>query len=146
MNVLIATDSTDVAAEVASVLPESEFQTIVVDSGPDVLKVAQQTALDLVIVDLQIGNMGGFAISLDLRLEASGNRLPEIPVVLLLDRRADVFLARRANARGWVMKPLDPIRLRKAIRTVLDGGIHEDPTGAPSTVLAEFSTLAEEVV
>ena len=55
--------------------------------------------------------MGGMATCMDLRLEESGGRLPHVPVLMLLDRRADVFLARRAGADGWVVKPLDSIRL-----------------------------------
>ena len=33
---------------------------------------------------------------------------------MLLDRRPDVFLARRSGAEGWMVKPLDPLRLRRA--------------------------------
>ncbi len=86
------------------------------------------------VLDLQIGNMGAMATCMDLRLEESGGRVPHVPVLFLLDRRADVFLARRAEADGWVIKPLDPIRLRKAIRTILAGGRYEDASYRPFTV------------
>ena len=33
---------------------------------------------------------------------------------MLLDRRADVYLARRSGAEGWLIKPLDPLRLKRA--------------------------------
>ena len=82
-------------------------------------------------MDIQMGNMGGIAACLDLRLEASGGRIEPVPVLLLLDRRADVFMARRAGAQGWVIKPLDPIRLRKAIRSLLDGGSYADESFKP---------------
>ena len=86
------------------------------------------------ILDLQIGNMGAMAACMDLRLEESARPLDHVPVLLLLDRRADVFLARRAEAEGWMLKPLDPIRLRKAIRALLAGGTFEDPSRRPPTV------------
>ena len=44
----------------------------------------------------------------------------------LLDRTADVHLARRSGADGWLVKPLDPLRLRKAVRTVLAGGSYQE--------------------
>jgi DNA-binding NarL/FixJ family response regulator len=51
--------------------------------------------------------------------------------LLLLDRRPDVFLARRTGVQGWLMKPLDPIRLRRAVATLLAGGTYYDETFAP---------------
>jgi len=83
------------------------------------------------VLDLQIGNMGGMATCVHLRLEADAGRLPAVPVLMLLDRRADVFLARRSGADGFLLKPLDSIRIRKAVEAVLAGGTYEDPTGAP---------------
>ena len=49
------------------------------------------------MLDLQIGNMGGMAACMALHLEESGGRLPHLPVLMLLDRQADVFLARRST-------------------------------------------------
>ena len=46
----------------------------------------------------------------------------------------DVFLARRASADGWVVKPLDAIRLRKAIRSLLQGGSYMDDSYRPPDV------------
>ena len=43
-----------------------------------------------------------------------GGRLPDVGVLMLLDRSADVFLAQRSNADGWLIKPLDAFRLRCA--------------------------------
>jgi len=51
-----------------------------------------------------------------------------MPVLMLLDRSADVFLARRSDADGWLVKPVDAFRLRKAATALLDGGTYEDMT------------------
>ena len=74
---------------------------------------------DLVIVDLQIANMGGMAVSLDLRLEESGGRLPHVPILLLLDREADRFLARRSAADAMLVKPIDAGTLRRTVKNLL---------------------------
>ena len=76
---------------------------------------------DLVMLDLQIGEMGGVAACLDLRLEESGDRLPPQKIVLLLDREADLFIARRAGADGWLVKPVDAGRLRRAAAAIAAG-------------------------
>ena len=40
---------------------------------------------------------------------------------MLLDRQADVFLAKRSGADGWVVKPLDAFTLRRAATAILEG-------------------------
>jgi DNA-binding response OmpR family regulator len=131
-DVLIASDSRNVTDEVRAVLSARDYTVREVHSGPDVvLAVAEQTP-DLLVCDFQIGNMGGMAITLELRLEESGGRLEHVPVLLLVDRRPDVFLARRSEAEGFLVKPLDPIRLRRAITAILDGRTFEDDSYRPA--------------
>ncbi|MDG6970464.1 MAG: DNA-directed RNA polymerase subunit K [Nitrososphaerota archaeon] len=69
-----------------------------------------------------------------LELEADAGRLEPRPVLLLLDRRADVFLARRSGIKGWLVRPLDPIRLRRAAAALLSGGTWHDDSYLPSPV------------
>jgi DNA-binding response OmpR family regulator len=134
--VLVASDAPWVHDEVAAVLSSTGHVVRHVKAGSDVLPavVDYHESPDLVVLDLQIGNMGGMATCLDLRLEESGGRIDHVPVLMLLDRRADVFLARRSEAEGWLVKPLDPIRLRKAIATILGGGTYHDESYRPLTV------------
>lgn len=131
-DVLIVSDVPWVRDDVKAVLSPADTVREVT-SGTDALAAVASRTPDLVVLDLQTGAMGGIATCLELRLEESGGRLPHVPVLLLLDRRPDVFLARRADADGWVLKPLDPIRVRAAIRAVLAGGTYEDATRAPET-------------
>ena len=132
-DVLIATDSTSVSNDVRSVLgPDTTVREVT--RGAQVVLEVHKQAPDLAILDLQIGKMGGMATCLDLHLEEGAGRLPHVPVLILLDRRADVFLARRSHAEGWVVKPLDPMRLSRAIRTLLDGGQYHDESYRPPTV------------
>ncbi len=56
---------------------------------------------------------------------------------MLLDRRPDVHLARRSGAEGWLVKPLDPLRLRRAIREILDGGEYFDDSYQPVPILVD---------
>jgi DNA-binding response OmpR family regulator len=137
--VLVASDARWVHDEVAAVLSGPGFAVRHVNAGTDVLPAVLDRETDLVILDLQIGNMGAMATCFDLRLEESGGRLEHLPVLMLLDRRPDVFLARRSQAEGWLVKPLDPIRLRKAIRALLAGGTYHDESYRPQTVAGAAS-------
>ena len=132
-DVLLATDADWIADDVEAALG-GDHTLVRVRRGKDVSAEVARIAPDLVVLDLQIGNMGGMATCVHLHLEADAGRLPSVPVLMLLDRRADVFLARRSGADGFVVKPLDSIRLRKAAHALLEGGTYEDPTGAPAAV------------
>lgn len=133
--VLIASDANWVVEEVTAALSSVDDAVRVVSRGQDVLPAVAEHAPDLAVIDLQIGRMGGMATCLDLRLEEGAGRLPHVPVLMLLDRRPDVFLARRAQAEGWLVKPLDALRVRKAITTILGGGAYEDNAYRPVTVV-----------
>src|SRR3546814_18205230 len=75
--------------------------------------------------------MGGVASCVYLRQEAGAGRLPDVPILMLLDRTADIFLARRASADGWVVKPLDAFGLRRAATAILEGHPEPDPQPEP---------------
>jgi DNA-binding response OmpR family regulator len=119
--VLLATDADWIHQEVAAAL-DGEHTVTRVRRGADVRTAVAAREPALVILDLQIGNMGGMATCIDLRLEAGAGRLPDVPVLMLLDREADVFLAKRSDADGWLVKPLDAFRLRRAVTAILEGG------------------------
>jgi DNA-binding NarL/FixJ family response regulator len=142
--VLIASDARWVVEEVTAALSSVDDTVREVTRGADVLPAVAEHPPDIAIIDLQIGNMGGMATCLELHLEEGAGRLPHVPVLMLLDRRADVFLARRAQAEGWLVKPLDALRLRKAITTVVNGGTYEDDAYRPVTVVPAAAPTAEQ--
>jgi DNA-binding response OmpR family regulator len=134
--ILVASDAPSVRAEVAAIAKTPDITIREARSGPEVMAEVADSLPDLVVVDLQMGNMGGMAVCLELRLEASYGSLEHVPVLMLLDRRPDVFLARRSGAEGWVVKPLDPIRLRRAVTALLDGGTYYDESYQPLSVVS----------
>lgn len=134
-DILVASDAASVRDQIKSVLSGPDTKIRMVSSGARVLPAVKRRLPDLVILDLQIGNMGGMAACLDLRLEEGAGRVGHTNIIMLLDRRADVFLARRSGAEGWLIRPLDPIRLRRATQKVLDGDTYYDESYKPNPVL-----------
>ena len=132
-DVLIATDADWIYDEAAAALGGDGTVTRV-RAGADVPAAVLAAKPHLVVLDLQIGNMGGMATCMTLRLDAGAGRLPDAPILMLLDREADVFLARRSQADGWLIKPLDSFRLRKAANALLEGGTYTEglPADAPA--------------
>lgn len=127
MHVLLAADATWLVDDVVAALDDGDTSFTVCTEGREVARQvakrdAQGGAFDIAVVDLQIGSMGGIAVTMALRLDASAGNAPDIPVLVLLDRVADVHLTKRSGADGWLIKPLDPLRLRRAVRTIAAGG------------------------
>jgi len=134
VHILLATDADWIVEEITAALggPDTSF-TVCLD-GRMVAKVVQGRVPDLAILDLQVGSMGGMAITMDLRLDESGGNAPHVPAIMLLDRQADLFLAQRSGADGWLIKPLDALRLRRAMMAVTQGGTYfEGLPPAPAT-------------
>lgn len=133
--ILVASDAPTLRQEIEAVISGPNIEIRSVKTGPEVINFVIEHSPDLVIVDMQMGNMGGMAVCLELRLQESYDAVDHTPVLMLLDRRPDVFLARRSGAEGWLVKPLDPLRLRRATKSLLDDGIYHDDSYAPVPVL-----------
>jgi DNA-binding NarL/FixJ family response regulator len=132
--IVVASDTAQVRREVAAVAASPEIEIIELASGPAVLEQLHGDGADLVVCDLQMSNMGAMAVCLELRLEESYGAVEHVPFLMLLDRRPDVFLARRSGAEGWLVKPLDPLRIRRATKALLAGGTYADDSYQPVPV------------
>jgi DNA-binding NarL/FixJ family response regulator len=132
--ILIVADERGLLNEISSGVEDDDTELIEALTSEQALKLAAAHEPDLVIADSQIQSRGGVALAFDLSHEETGGRLSHIPFLLLLDRRADVFLAKRASVEGYLVKPLDPIRLRRAKEALLKGENFADESFAPPTV------------
>ena len=121
MYILLATDAQWVLDEVVAALGSPETSFTVCSNGRDVTAAVTARTPDLAVLDSQIGSMGGFAVTMDLRLDETGGRLPHIPVLMLLDRSADAQLAKRSGADTWLVKPLNALTLRRTAQSLVAG-------------------------
>ena len=87
--VLVAADGKWVRDQVRTALAASDTTVLEVTKGQDVRTAVAEYAPELVILDMQIANMGGVAVAIDLHLEAEAGRVPEAKILLLLDREHD---------------------------------------------------------
>jgi DNA-binding NarL/FixJ family response regulator len=122
----------DPAAELASVG----------DAESALARVAADDALDLVLLDLQLPGMDGFAA-----LERMRRDHPSVPVVVLSasESPAHVRSALERGASGFIPKSTRGSVLLSALRLVLSGGIYVPPLvldgGGPGRVADPKSAL-----
>ena len=137
MHILVATDADYVLHDVTAALGGPDVSFTVCRNGRDVAGVVKQRTPDLVVLDLQIGSMGGMAVTMSLRLDESSGGLPHVKILMLLDRAADIHLAKRCAADAYLIKPLNPLSLNRAARAILN------PVAAPLEPVA-WETPEEE--
>ena len=125
MKVLLVADETWIQNEAKAALSDPDTVIRQVEAPRTVAREAEEFKPNVVIVDMQVASMGGMAVARALREAEFAEEIPATSIVLLLDRKADEFLARRAAANAWVVKPFTPQQLRAAIdsaMTSLAGG------------------------
>ena len=144
MHILIATDAQWVLNEIQAVFGSSSTTIQVVTNGRLVSPAVAERTPDIAILDMQVGSMGGMAITMDLRLDYSSGALPNVPILMLLDREADVHMARRSGANGWIIKPLDALRLRKAVNAIAAGGCYAEGVPVPEAIVEEAVAAVDE--
>jgi len=115
VDVLVVSDEPWVIDAVRAALATAEYSLTEISNPHAAADHAATT--DVAVVDLQIGSMGGMAVTRELRSVAD----PAPPIIVLLDRDADAFLASRAGASASVRKPLEGFALRDTIDGLLTG-------------------------
>ena len=121
MNVLLVADEPWIRNEALAALSDPGTVIREIADPRAVAKAVEEFEPDVVVIDLQVGSMGGMALARTLREAEFLDEIPSISIVLLLDRNADEFLAGRAAADAWVVKPFTPQQLRSAITTAKAG-------------------------
>ena len=82
--------------------------------GPDEVRKSRPA---IAVLELRVGDYGGFALAKDIHaLPSMGN----LPLVMLCDRPHDRWLCHQAGAQQVIVKPLpDPLALLLALDAVL---------------------------
>jgi DNA-binding response OmpR family regulator len=114
--VLLVSDASWVENEVAAALALGDWQ---IERLQDPARAADRVInayFDAVIADMQVANMGGMAVIRGIRQATVDRHRPRL--VLLLDRVADRFIAKRSGADAAVIKPINAADLRRALNSV----------------------------
>jgi CheY-like chemotaxis protein len=89
------------------------MQTEFARDAREALEAMSRKTPSAVVVDLQTGSAGGYGLAREMGLD---DRLAQIPIVILLERYQDAWLARQAGARLYLTKPIDASSLFEDLR------------------------------
>lgn len=113
--VLVVTDAVWIENDVRASLTDLATTIERVSDPRLAIEAAAEMGATVAIVDMQIGSMGGMAVIRALRSAVELGEIESLRTVLLLDRTADHFLAKRAGADVAVVKPFTAQELRRAV-------------------------------
>lgn len=120
MKILLVSGGPKVTAQVTSALLGEDFTHFEVRTPQRALKVLEEDpSFDLLLADADTHPTGGFFLSREVRLRAAdGHQMP--PVVLLVARPQDEYLARWSEADAWLIKPVDPFDLAEVVESLVE--------------------------
>jgi two-component system cell cycle response regulator DivK len=107
-------------------LQRSGFDVVPAQSGPEGIELAGRILPDLIILDIQLPQMDGYAVARELRRNPA---LENIPIVAVTSyaMTGDRERTLEAGCNGYIEKPIDPDAFRSQIEAYLklrpaDGG------------------------
>jgi len=114
-------DSISVRKFVGQMLEKANFEVVTANDGAEAMRRLGDTAVDLVITDLEMPRVSGYELIQDLRARASTRA---VPVVVLTTRAGvkHVNLARSLGIAHYVAKPMDEEAFVRLIGSLTAGG------------------------
>ncbi len=115
MNIVTVDDSEVILEYVSSVLESAGHTVIRAGNAAAALDAIIANSVDLVLSDVNMQGMDGFALARNLR---GMERFAEMPIVFVTGDDSDDFKAkcRGAGANGWLKKPFKPDQMLGMIR------------------------------
>ena len=118
-DILVVADTAWVVNDVRAALSDGLTTIREIADPRSVVEAVKEQTPAVVVVDLQIGSMGGMAVTRAVRDAFPMGTASAPPVILMLDRDADAFLAGRSGAAAWVRKPFSSGELRAAVERLV---------------------------
>lgn len=117
MNVLAVDDSRTIRDMMKLTLEQSNIEIHLAEDGLNALEVLEGITPDAIITDINMPNLDGFGFIEEVRKKENYKATPIL--VLTTESSAELKTrARQAGATGWIVKPFDPEKLIRALKTV----------------------------
>lgn len=113
--ILICEDEPNIAEVVSLYLERADFRVRVAKDGIEAMEILETKLPDLLILDIMLPEMDGFAITRWLRARS------QVPIIMLTARRDEIdrITGLELGADDYVVKPFSPQELVSRVRAVL---------------------------
>jgi PAS domain S-box-containing protein len=115
LRVLVVDDNVDAAKMLEQLLMLAGHEVSLAHDGPAALAAAAAAPLDLVLLDIGLPGMDGYAVAAQLR---AGGRVPALVAITGYGAADDISRSRKAGFDHHLVKPVDVARLRRILLDV----------------------------
>jgi len=135
--ILVVDDEASIRRILETRLSMIGYQVITACDGEEALELSRQRSPDLVVLDVMMPRLDGYAVCQELRKDS------DVPIVMLtaLGDVADRITGLELGADDYVVKPFSPKELEARIRCVLRRVEKEQVAGIPSSGLIQVGDL-----
>jgi two-component system cell cycle response regulator DivK len=116
--ILVAEDDADIRLMLKALLELKGYRVLLADDGQLAVEAARAERPDLILVDLQLPRLNGFAVA---RFVRQTDELRTVPVVVVTghDPLKHLNLALAAGCNGYLQKPIDFDKLDELLLNLL---------------------------
>lgn len=115
MKIIVAEDETAIAEILAANLRHDNFDPIIINNGPDVLKYLESETPELILLDVMLPGMNGYEVCRQIRVNS------KVPVIMITARisESDRLKGFDIGADDYVCKPFSPREVIARIKSVI---------------------------
>ena len=119
IRILLADDDDTIVTIVQTALRLDGFEVVCARDGEEALRLAREQDLDLVLLDVEMPLLDGFAVCRELRTVP---RLASLPILMLTAQRdrEGLLTGFAQGATDYLVKPFEVAQLRARVRTWLE--------------------------
>jgi DNA-binding response OmpR family regulator len=122
--ILIVEDDDSSREGLAAFLTLSKFRVLTAHEGSEGLALARRHCPKLILLDINMPTMDGFAFRAAQRADRA---IQGVPVIVISGRRDVAAMAEKLGAHAWLQKPIDPSHILAAIAGVQPAGPSDCP-------------------
>jgi two-component system, OmpR family, response regulator len=126
--ILVVDDDPDMRLAIASVLKSRHHAVIEAGDGYDALRKLKEERPELMLLDLLMPGMDGFAVIKELR-DSHKTEYPNVPILVISSireeashRRYELELGHELSVDDYIEKPIEPFVLLERVDKLLDKG------------------------
>ncbi|KAB7624473.1 response regulator [Alkalilimnicola sp. S0819] len=118
--VLVVDDSPTEVHVLRGMLEKHGYEVLVAETGEQGIKVAQESAPDVILMDIVMPGVNGFQATRKLSKDPATSSIP-IVMISTKDQDTDRIWAKRQGALDYITKPVTEEELHSKIKAALAG-------------------------
>jgi CheY-like chemotaxis protein len=118
--ILVIDDDKGTVEVIKNILVGQNYQVVIAYDGKEGLEQVRSKKPDLIVLDVRMPSMNGYEFVRTLRAETSSAGKIMVPVIVLTAKEKMEEVFRLEGAKGYLVKPVDPIKLTQKIEECLN--------------------------